>query len=235
MKKFLIFVINSFILLEATTPKEEIKKLIKSGKYQEAIVLTQELCLKEKNKRACKEIIKIYKKGYKKFNIDKNISKAFYFATKACEFGVAKGCKLAGDLYWDGNKEANIKQSLLKAAYYYKKACKAGYSASCRIGNDKGLIVAALTLSYIHDPLKEVKELIKAGYDVNAKLDGLTPLCAAVIRNDFQITKFLLQHGANPSLRCTIERKTFTPLDVAKKKRNLLIIELLKNYKEKND
>ena len=231
--KKLIILLLTIISLKATSPKERVEELVKMGKYKEALALSEELCIKDKDKEACEVVVKVYKKGYKKFNIDKNISKAFYFATKACEVGVGKACKLVADLYWDGNREANIKQSLLKAAQYYKKGCKAGNRASCTIGESKGLIVAAITLCYIKNPLKEVKELIEAGYDVNAKLDGLTPLCAAVLKDDFKITKLLLEHGADPSIECKVEKETFTPLQKAIQKKNPLIIELLKNYELK--
>jgi len=225
-------------MLWATNFHTKVKTLVKEGKYNQAIILVETECLKEKNVKACKKIFKLYKKGQKEFGIERDFRKRLYYAEMSCENGISIGCKLAGDIYWDSEPSisAGTEQSLLKAAQYYKKACDTGDNQSCIIGNDKGLIVAAIVLPYIIQPKEQIKEMIAAGYGVDEKLDGMSPLYAAAGLNNLEVAKLLLENGADPMMVCKVEGQLLNAFDMAKKveqrKGDKRMLELLNKYRQ---
>jgi len=196
-----------------------IKTLVEEKKYSQAIALAETQCLEEKDANACRDIIKLYKKGLKEFGIERDLSKTLYYAKNACDNGMSSGCKTVGDIYWNAefSTAAGEKQSLLKAAQYYKKACDNGDKQSCQIGYDRGLIVAVIVLPNIIEPVKQIEDMLSSGYDVHAKLDGMSPLYAAAGKNNIEVAKLLLENGADPMMICDIEGQRLNALDMAKK------------------
>ncbi len=63
----------------------------------------------------------LYKDGQ---GVEKNLTKAAYFYTKACELKDGWGCSFLGVLYYNGD---GVKQDSKKAVALFEKACKLGY------------------------------------------------------------------------------------------------------------
>lgn len=77
-----------------------------------------------------------------------------------------------------------------------------------------------------------VKILLKAGADVNAKLeDGYTPLHHAVAQGDLDMVRILVVNGARINEQNT---DGDTPMDIALLQRNNEITELLRQYEAKD-
>lgn len=73
-----------------------------------------------------------------------------------------------------------------------------------------------------------VKQLVNRGVDVNTLSDNQTPLNAALLTNNYEITKYLLDHGAKKELL----GRGFTAYDIINRGdmvKNNRIIELFKN------
>jgi len=63
--------------------------------------------------------------------------------------------------------------------------------------------------------LDKVREYVEAKGDVNVTdVNGNTPLMMAVVEDHYDVAKYLLTHGANPSLKNKIGE---TALDIAKR------------------
>ncbi|GHQ57470.1 tetratricopeptide repeat protein [Helicobacter pylori] len=62
--------------------------------------------------------------------MEKNLTKAAYFYSKACELKDGWGCSFLGVLYYNGD---GVKKDSKKAATLFKKACKLGYQLACEI------------------------------------------------------------------------------------------------------
>ncbi|WP_229304299.1 tetratricopeptide repeat protein [Helicobacter pylori] len=62
--------------------------------------------------------------------MEKNLTKATYFYSKACELKDGWGCSFLGGLYYNGD---GVKQDSKKAATLFKKACKLGYKKACEM------------------------------------------------------------------------------------------------------
>ncbi|GHQ15425.1 hypothetical protein VN0283_01220 [Helicobacter pylori] len=62
--------------------------------------------------------------------MEKDLIKAAYFYSKACELNSGGGYAALGDLYYDGE---GVEKNLTKAAYFYSKACKLGYKKACEM------------------------------------------------------------------------------------------------------
>ncbi|WP_441316927.1 hypothetical protein FNE13_01690 [Helicobacter pylori] len=60
----------------------------------------------------------------------KNLIKAAYFYSKACELKESFGCGALAVLYINGQ---GVEKNLTKAAYFYSKACKLGFQKTCEI------------------------------------------------------------------------------------------------------
>jgi len=73
--------------------------------------------------------------------------------------------------------------------------------------------------------LENAKLLILSGADVNWKYDGYTPLCEAVRRNNYLMTKLLIENGADPEI--AENAKGETPLIMAASEKDPRIVELL--------
>ncbi|WP_240446566.1 tetratricopeptide repeat protein [Helicobacter pylori] len=62
--------------------------------------------------------------------MEKNLTKAAYFYSKACELKDGWGCSFLGGLYYNGD---GVKQDSKKVATLFKKACKLGYKKACEM------------------------------------------------------------------------------------------------------
>ncbi|GAA8890354.1 hypothetical protein HpEKA17_05340 [Helicobacter pylori] len=62
--------------------------------------------------------------------MEKNLTKAAYFYSKACELKDGWGCSFLGVLYYNGD---GVKQDSKKAVALFKKACKLGYKKACEM------------------------------------------------------------------------------------------------------
>ncbi|GAA8764378.1 hypothetical protein VN1335_01160 [Helicobacter pylori] len=62
--------------------------------------------------------------------MEKDLIKAAYFYSKACELKESDGCFNLGRLYYYGR---GVGKNLTKAAYFYSKACKLGYKKACEM------------------------------------------------------------------------------------------------------
>ncbi|KAJ5319016.1 uncharacterized protein N7506_011720 [Penicillium brevicompactum] len=69
-----------------------------------------------------------------------------------------------------------------------------------------------------------LERFLKAGWDINEPVDVLRPpaLCYAV--KDAEMTRWFLDHGANPNARCEVD---CTPLSYAVRNASLSVIELM--------
>jgi TPR repeat protein len=234
-----VVIISTGMTLWGVSDREQIKALINEGKYNRAITLVALECTEKKDEIACKEIIQLYKKGYKEYHVNRNLKKMLYYAEISCKNGIARGCRAAGDLYWDAqqSEEAGVKQNLLKSVQYYKQACNAGdKGTSCEIGNDSGLIVSALAIPKISNRKNQIENILKAGYDVDAKRYGMTSLCAVTRTNNVELAKLLLEYDANPTVVCEIGGHHFNAFDIAKELEQRTgdgrMLELLKKYRK---
>lgn len=62
--------------------------------------------------------------------VEKNLIKAAYLYSKACELKDDWGCGFLGVLYYNGD---GVKQDSKKAVALFEKACKLGYKKACEI------------------------------------------------------------------------------------------------------
>ena len=97
--------------------------------------------------------------------------------------------------------------------------------ASPNAWNDAG----ATALMWSVDDIEKVKALVARGADVNARSnDGRSPiLVAAGIRGNREVLTFLLDHGANPSLKGSGNATGGTPLGEAAKASDEAMVRLL--------
>ncbi|GAA9354082.1 hypothetical protein HpHA251_02390 [Helicobacter pylori] len=66
--------------------------------------------------------------------VEKNLTKAAQFYSKACELKEGDGCGALGALYYNGD---GVKQDFKKAVALFKKACKLGYQLACEMLKEK--------------------------------------------------------------------------------------------------
>ncbi|PUD01622.1 tetratricopeptide repeat protein, partial [Helicobacter pylori] len=66
--------------------------------------------------------------------VEKDLIKATYFYSKACELKESFGCGALGMLYEYGQ---GVEKNLTKAAYFYSKACKLGSQEACEALKEK--------------------------------------------------------------------------------------------------
>lgn len=69
----------------------------------------------------------LYKDGQ---GVEKNLTKAAYLYSKACELKEGDGCGALGALYYNGD---GVKQDSKKAVALFEKACKLGYKKACEM------------------------------------------------------------------------------------------------------
>ncbi|GAA9253757.1 hypothetical protein TH0071_01100 [Helicobacter pylori] len=62
--------------------------------------------------------------------MEKNLTKAAYFYSKACNLKDGMGCGALGVLYYNGD---GVKQDSKKAVALFEKACKLGYKKACEM------------------------------------------------------------------------------------------------------
>nr|WP_269200208.1 tetratricopeptide repeat protein [Helicobacter pylori] len=62
--------------------------------------------------------------------VEKDLIKAAYFYSKACELKEGDGCGALGGLYYNGD---GVKQDSKKVATLFEKACKLGYKKACEM------------------------------------------------------------------------------------------------------
>ncbi len=75
----------------------------------------------------CNGLGVLYKDGQ---GVEKNLTKAAYFYSKACELKEGDGCGALGGLYYEwGWGETGLK----KAVALFEKACKLGYKKACEM------------------------------------------------------------------------------------------------------
>ncbi|GAA7783949.1 hypothetical protein HpMS113_07460 [Helicobacter pylori] len=60
--------------------------------------------------------------------MEKNLTKAVYLYSRACELKDGWGCSFLGVLYYNGD---GVKQDSKKAAALFEKACKLGDQKAC--------------------------------------------------------------------------------------------------------
>ncbi len=75
----------------------------------------------------CNGLGVLYKDGQ---GVEKNLIKAAYFYSKACELNNGDGCGALGGLYYNGD---GVKQDSKKAAALFEKACKLGNQLACEM------------------------------------------------------------------------------------------------------
>ncbi len=68
-----------------------------------------------------------YKDGQ---GVEKDLTKAAYFYSKACDLKEGDGCGALGGLYYNGD---GVKQDSKKATTLFEKACKLGYQLACEM------------------------------------------------------------------------------------------------------
>ncbi|MGN8506911.1 tetratricopeptide repeat protein, partial [Helicobacter pylori] len=66
--------------------------------------------------------------------VEKNLTKAAYFYSKACDLKYGGGCGNLGVLYQKGE---GVEKDLIKAAHLYSKACKLGDQEACEALKEK--------------------------------------------------------------------------------------------------
>jgi hypothetical protein len=84
---------------------------------------------------------------------------------------------------------------------------------------DVAKLEQGIGLSYVFSDSKKrstfLNFLLDKGVNINkvSPLDGTTPLHAAVLQNDPELVKFLLDHGADPTIRKAKDNSSFTEFD----------------------
>ncbi|MCQ2693452.1 SEL1-like repeat protein [Helicobacter pylori] len=66
--------------------------------------------------------------------MEKNLTKAYQFYSKACELEDGRGCDALGGLYYNGD---GVKRDSKKADQYISKACKLGDQEACEALKEK--------------------------------------------------------------------------------------------------
>ncbi|WQY73038.1 SEL1-like repeat protein [Helicobacter pylori] len=66
--------------------------------------------------------------------MEKDLIKAAYFYSKACDLNNGGGCKNLGVLYHNGE---GVEKNLTKADQYFSKACKLGDQEACEALKEK--------------------------------------------------------------------------------------------------
>ncbi|WP_407918782.1 tetratricopeptide repeat protein [Helicobacter pylori] len=64
----------------------------------------------------------------------RDLIKAAYFYSKACDLKEGMGCGNLGVLYYNGD---GVKRDSKKADQYFSKACKLGFQKTCEILKEK--------------------------------------------------------------------------------------------------
>nr|WP_162973517.1 SEL1-like repeat protein [Helicobacter pylori] len=62
--------------------------------------------------------------------MEKNLTKAAYLYSRACDLKESDGCGTLGGLYYNGD---GVKQDSKKAAALFEKACKLGNQLACEM------------------------------------------------------------------------------------------------------
>ncbi len=62
--------------------------------------------------------------------MEKDLIKAAYLYSKACDLNISDGCGALGGLYYNGD---GVKQDSKKAAALFEKACKLGNQLACEM------------------------------------------------------------------------------------------------------
>ncbi len=83
------------------------------------------------NGSGCNNLGDLYQNGE---GIEKNLTKAAYLYSKACDLKEGLGCFNLGALYYNGK---GVEKDLTKAAYFYSKACKLGSQEACEALKEK--------------------------------------------------------------------------------------------------
>lgn len=79
----------------------------------------------------CKRLWSLYYYGR---GVEKNLTKAAYFYSKACDLKEGMGCGNLGVLYYNGD---GVKRDSKKADQYFSKACKLGNQEACEVLKEK--------------------------------------------------------------------------------------------------
>ncbi len=66
--------------------------------------------------------------------VEKDLIKAAYLYSKACELKESFGCGALGGLYYSGD---GVEKNLTKADQYFSKACKLGNQEACEALKEK--------------------------------------------------------------------------------------------------
>ncbi|WP_437342425.1 tetratricopeptide repeat protein [Helicobacter pylori] len=66
--------------------------------------------------------------------VEKNLTKAYQFYSKACELEDGRGCGALVVLYINGQ---GVEKNLTKAVQFYSKACKLGDQEACEALKEK--------------------------------------------------------------------------------------------------
>ncbi|GAA8368051.1 hypothetical protein HpBT210_05550 [Helicobacter pylori] len=66
--------------------------------------------------------------------VEKNLTKAAQFYSKACDLKEGDGCGALGGLYYNGD---GVKQDFKKAVALFEKACKLGNQLACEMLKEK--------------------------------------------------------------------------------------------------
>ena len=79
--------------------------------------------------------------------------------------------------------------------------------------------------------ISKISELLSTGEDINQNQNGITPLNLSIKFEDFKLTKFLLENGANEIAK---DKDNQTPVDYAILGSNTKIMDLMFFNTEKN-
>ncbi len=83
------------------------------------------------NGGGCKNLGVLYHNGE---GVEKDLIKAAYFYSKACDLKEGMGCGNLGVLYYNGD---GVKRDSKKADQYFSKACKLGDQEACEALKEK--------------------------------------------------------------------------------------------------
>jgi len=113
-------------------------------------------------------------------------------------------------------------------AYWNEKEMFRCLKANCNRRAEDDMMVLDSTICYVNNDVSRVELLLLAGAKINGNAHSGRPLMGAVRRSSEKIVQLLLDYGADSNIKSS---RGETALDIARKKGNQKIVNLLQGRK----